>query len=726
VKFCINQVIMNKTNYKQILFYLLPCMGLLGSMNVSAQESIQLSFNPKINHKYVYRTESLADNGMHSIVFSSFEAQKKDKNTFSIHEKFESMDAFDDDDHLFSFNCFLDPTEDRYYLQGFLKSLEMKRDISKNGEIVSGYNFNQLIDQSFYKIGLDKDDLKIFLDAIEKNGNYFFLNRNLTKGDSITEVRSFKMSGISRGQFSFPVTYRILNITKDQTVIYYHSQGNFTAYSRSYSVAAQGLVIVENSTGLPLYLADITKVGEEIKMVNVINRDDFKNVNPNAYFSGYYNQDIWYGNGGYEQVSSNSREFLSVNIKEAEKKLADLDLHLFLKTKSDNRYRMGLGSADDCSNITFAINDFELNYCNKETRLVQNKVDELVEIFPLEGFTEIKTAGACKECDLRSIALNVTANYYYESDSMILYPKDVGRTIDSPYLKPYIAHWTGNVLVYSFPGFYIAYNSKGEAIEVARVLPYTPFVEETKQLFGTDDVSVEQTFLCSVLFDSPGNNYYYEYTYQEPVSKVAVYFPSKLITKTYRLSSQEVDEKVADKIKKNARQRRKEYEKRLAVLAESHNEKHEQLIDTEEPEDEEDLELEPVLDANGNYITRDSDGADNSEYGEMVSEEDQVFIMVEQMPEFTGGGDQAMRKYIADNIQYPQEAIDNEMRGRVYISFIIEKDGSVNEVKVVRGVYAPLDKEAVRIIENMPKWSPGVQRGQNVRVSFTVPVNFSF
>ena len=105
-------------------------------------------------------------------------------------------------------------------------------------------------------------------------------------------------------------------------------------------------------------------------------------------------------------------------------------------------------------------------------------------------------------------------------------------------------------------------------------------------------------------------------------------------------------------------------------------------------------------------------------------EEDVVFQVVETMPEFPGGP-QALFKYLADNVKYPVIAQENGIQGRVICQFVVNKDGSIVEVVAVRSSGEPsLDKEAIRVINSMPKWKPGKQRGKPVRVKYTVPVNF--
>jgi TonB family protein len=102
---------------------------------------------------------------------------------------------------------------------------------------------------------------------------------------------------------------------------------------------------------------------------------------------------------------------------------------------------------------------------------------------------------------------------------------------------------------------------------------------------------------------------------------------------------------------------------------------------------------------------------------------DEVFKVVEVDPEFPGG-EEALYKYLAENIKYPVMAKNNKVEGRVYITFVIEKDGTVSDAKVLRSVNEELDAEALRVINAMPKWKPGTQRGVPVRVQYNIPITF--
>jgi protein TonB len=106
-----------------------------------------------------------------------------------------------------------------------------------------------------------------------------------------------------------------------------------------------------------------------------------------------------------------------------------------------------------------------------------------------------------------------------------------------------------------------------------------------------------------------------------------------------------------------------------------------------------------------------------------VEADEEIFVVVEKMPEFLGGVD-AMMRWLGSNIRYPDAAAGNGIHGRVVCSFVIERDGSITDVQVMRGVDPALDREAVRVIRAMPNWTPGMQRNTPVRVRFTLPVTF--
>jgi len=109
-----------------------------------------------------------------------------------------------------------------------------------------------------------------------------------------------------------------------------------------------------------------------------------------------------------------------------------------------------------------------------------------------------------------------------------------------------------------------------------------------------------------------------------------------------------------------------------------------------------------------------------------VTEEDpnKIFTSVEQVPQFPGGLD-AFGRYLGKNINYPAVAKENGTQGRVIVSFVCERDGSLTDIKVVRGIGDGCDEEAVRVIKKSPHWKPGIQNGRPVRVMYSVPISFS-
>ena len=109
---------------------------------------------------------------------------------------------------------------------------------------------------------------------------------------------------------------------------------------------------------------------------------------------------------------------------------------------------------------------------------------------------------------------------------------------------------------------------------------------------------------------------------------------------------------------------------------------------------------------------------------EESAEEMQIFMVVESMPEYPGG-ESSLYKYLAENIKYPQMAKESGIQGRVFVTFVVERDGRVTDVRVLRGIGGGCDEEAIRVVQNMPKWTPGKQRGKSVRVQYNLPVKFT-
>ena len=102
---------------------------------------------------------------------------------------------------------------------------------------------------------------------------------------------------------------------------------------------------------------------------------------------------------------------------------------------------------------------------------------------------------------------------------------------------------------------------------------------------------------------------------------------------------------------------------------------------------------------------------------------DEIYYVVEVQPEFPGG-QQAMLQWINNHMQYPQAALDQGIQGRVYVQFVVEKNGSLTNIKVLRNVDTSLSNEAIRLVQTMPRWTPGYKDGQPVRCQVTIPITF--
>jgi protein TonB len=140
--------------------------------------------------------------------------------------------------------------------------------------------------------------------------------------------------------------------------------------------------------------------------------------------------------------------------------------------------------------------------------------------------------------------------------------------------------------------------------------------------------------------------------------------------------------------------------------------------DDVEIEDDFDFDMEATEDSEYDFTSMMGDD------DEQIDEEE-VFYIVEDMPTFNGGEPATeFRKYIAQNLQYPEIAAENGVSGRVIVQFAVDKTGKVVDARIVRSVDSALDKEAVRVVMSSPKWTPGKQRGKAVKVLFTFPINF--
>lgn len=159
------------------------------------------------------------------------------------------------------------------------------------------------------------------------------------------------------------------------------------------------------------------------------------------------------------------------------------------------------------------------------------------------------------------------------------------------------------------------------------------------------------------------------------------------------------------------------------------------IVDAEEVKNEV-MDMEAQQEDNTARGVVNQEGSDDADKFQAVAEqvvvkepepepvkEEEIFVAVEQQPEFPGGT-AALMKWLGNNVRYPQMALENGISGRVIVKFVVEKDGSVSGVTLVRGVDKDLDREAIRVVKSMPKWQPGKNNGQAVRCYFNLPVNF--
>ena len=150
----------------------------------------------------------------------------------------------------------------------------------------------------------------------------------------------------------------------------------------------------------------------------------------------------------------------------------------------------------------------------------------------------------------------------------------------------------------------------------------------------------------------------------------------------------------------------------VLILACSKSESPEEAIDLPIPIEEEVLAVEPVTIQERTNTRK-------------VPEGEEIFFIVEEMPTFQGKGQEGFREWVANNLRYPESAAKNGISGRVFVQFVVRKDGSLSDIEIVRGAHPDLDAEAFRVIkESPPDWTPGVQHGRKVNVAYTFPIVF--
>ena len=140
-------------------------------------------------------------------------------------------------------------------------------------------------------------------------------------------------------------------------------------------------------------------------------------------------------------------------------------------------------------------------------------------------------------------------------------------------------------------------------------------------------------------------------------------------------------------------------------------------------QDDVEVEDDLIIDAEADETT-EMDEYIPIEVDEEVLEEAPIFTVVESMPEFRGGMSE-LYPYLQKNMKYPVMAKESGIQGKVYVTFVVEKDGSITDVKVLRGIGGGCDEEAIRVVAAMPQWKPGKQRGKPVRVQYNLPVRFT-
>jgi TonB family protein len=670
---------------------------------VTAQQSVRLELNPKLGNKYVYRAEGvLSDNDVRIATQTSMLVDKNSSNNFLIKESLDEVNLFGSSgEQIFSLNALFEIGDDKFNFQQIAKYLKPEREVTALGETVKEYDIDSVLINSGYADALSNKFLSFF-DLLKKNNEFFYLNRKLEKGASFKFDREFTVLKLSA--INIPITYTVFEINDKRTVLTSKLETEISIDKRGNKekLVLDGIFIIENETGLPLYYAEISEVGSH-RFVYSVSRDNYKSLSCEMYNSMARQGNSW--NDDMIDISGWGNTSMRYQKKEdAENALKKLKLEAFLdKDAYSSSTKLNIGSKESILNFMFTTNNANCLYCNKESRQVKNQNNQPFIISSTDGYGEVTDVFTGRDCMVEKLVADFNVETWYGVKKREFGKKDVGKLQDLNSAEFVLSDWQDKSLVMTNVCF-MAYDSLGNQLTKASVIGDWPQYKAVSDLLAVDkdQVTTKQAWLYSSLFEEYHIPLFFKVTFEEPVAKLVVldFKGSVSANKTVEASNSSEVRKV---LEERARER---FEEERAK-----NEEEQRSKDNIEEEEG----LEEVVETLGSNSKNEKAGG--------VEEEESVFVIVEQMPKFPGGMT-AYLKYVQEHIQYPKEAAEQNITGRVFVSFIIEKDGKISHVKVVRGVHDLLDKEAIRVIESSPAWQPGIQRGIPVRVSYIQPVNF--
>ncbi len=700
---------MNCIKIHHLLFFLV-----IFSNFSKAQESITLKLNPGSKEEYIYRTEAFLENSLEIKSKSSISYRPNNNNNIVVSESLDMFNVYNEyEEPKFSLDALYEIQSDKFYFQRFLKHATFVRElVPESGKVISS-NIDTLLFDAVSRQQLPDDFIGI-IDMFQKNEELFYLGRPLEKGKSFTVDR--QNASISQSlNVSIPITYTVFDIDSEKTVITSSVNTEVGVYNRGDKVKLKidGILIIENATGLPIHYAEIVNA-DNTSMAISITREGFEALTPFHYFKisrdysdyPYYTEDLknWADVSGRFKTEEEAHNYL-----EKSKVEAYIENSESWYSPSSKLY---IGVKEQSPELILKINDINCTYCNKEKVNIGIWGDGEVYLRNSESYSFVRDVSTGTDCMVEKLDLDVDLLSYYGVKADTIYRNNDWNSKERT-VEFYIADWNEYDIIMT--GFYfMAFGKGGKQLTEAQIRIVNPQPKAIAKLLGIDEdeLTNEQIWLYSALLDKAHKKIlYHQIKFDEPVDKIVLLDYEGITSANKKL---EVNN--SDKVNERLKERKAERDREIKELEDQNLE-------------EEYIEEEYIEESGVNESVLEEYDYDMSE--EVVEEtvpEDQIYIIVEEMPVFKEGddiNDNQVGTYISENLKYPKAARKKGIYGRVYVQFVIDPEGFVKNAEIARGVDPIIDKEALRVVKSMPRWErPGKQRGKSVAVRYTVPVSF--
>ena len=755
---------MIKTKKCYILLLLSICI-IEATFGKNTPNNIILKLSSGAKKEYKYHTDCKVGDEAQFNSTSSFNITSSKNGNFLIKEVIEEMNFFDRyGKQTFSLDAQFSRRNKRFYFQHLLNTTKLEKEIDENGDVIKGYDVNNIFENT-------KGDLSRIWQMLQRNDPFFYLDRELIKGKSFKHERQFAGLDIDV-KFNLSMVYSVFDINDKQTILSSKAEAEIPIDNDNNKIKLEheGVFIIENSTGLLLYCAEITDV-KDMKIIYSVTRDDYKALSIKEYFLIKENRERQKRDNSQESFANDATDIslwgdISQHPKtkqEAQKLIRNIKPQIELKEKSHNNpQRLVMSSEEKNLRALFKLNNVNCTYCNKEIATVNNSYAEsLFNINPYDEYTVIPNVFIGDDCFVEKLTVDLSTLAYYGVQKHILTKDNVGCYISFKSVTNNdefcLISWNENTITLSNCSF-LAYGADGKQLKKAIVKRVWPQCQSVAKLLGMQEANVtdEQIWFYSSLTRGHHQSNFIQLTFKEPVTKVIVSMAEDYISENQILEvSNEIKlkEKLEDiavnvleretaerkeqsnlliEKKKQESELKKQYEEQLLLITKAEKNQSTKANKSETQKSKERKQstttsttVETSFEDNEKEIVvKTNTGTVVISNGVVKTYNGPTYTIADIMPVFPGGKE-ALNKFIKNNLQYPTEAKANKICGKVYVKFIIEKDGQITNVKIVKSIDKSLDEEAVRLIKSFPDWKPGFLEGRIVRMNYMLPINFT-